>query len=107
MLSLKWTVYRIDIYFSKEDAQRSMSGKMFNHSNHWENEIRTIVGHHVPPAKMAAVKTKGTGYWQAGRGKGILTYPCLAGTLLQTVEDSMAAPLPVVERSTIGQYYPS
>lgn len=84
-----------------------MSGKMFSHNNHWENEIKTIVGHHVPPARMAAVKTKGACYWQAGRGKGTLTYSCLAGTLLQTVEDSMAAPLTVMERSSIGQYYPS
>lgn len=107
MLGLKWTVYQIDIYFSKDDAQRSMSGKMFSHNNHWENEIKTIVGHHVPPARMAAVKTKGACYWQAGRGKGILTYSCLAGTLVQTVEDSMEAPLTVMERSSIGQYYPS
>lgn len=106
MLSLKWTVYRIDIFFSKEDVQMSVNGKMFSHSNHWENEIKTIVSHHVPPARMAAVKTKGTCYWHAGRGKGTLTYCCLACTLVRTVEDSMAAPLTVVERGTIGQYYP-
>lgn len=107
MLSLKWTVYRIDFFFfSKEDIQMSVNGETFSHSNHWENEIKTIVSHHVPPARMAAVKAKGTCYWHAGRGKGTLTHSCLACTWVRTVEDSMAAPLTVVERGTIGQHYP-
>lgn len=45
--------------FSKEDVQMSMSGKMFSHGNHWENEIKTIVGHHVPPSKNGCCKDKG------------------------------------------------